>query len=96
MTTFKDLESLQHFLKQDAERVSLNPVRFINVDSMAMWIARSMAILTVQTYLMWYFGLLSIKQFVRLRTHRKKKCRSLVPGSKHMGFLLLSHNGVRT
>lgn len=38
MTTFKDLESLQLFLKQDAKRVSLNPVRFINVDSMAMWI----------------------------------------------------------
>lgn len=55
-----------------------------------------MAIVTVQTYLMWYFGLVSIKQFARLRTHRKKKCRSLVPGSKHMGFLLLSHNGVRT
>ena len=38
MTTFKNLESLQEFLKQDAERVSLNPVRFINVDSMVMWI----------------------------------------------------------
>ena len=38
MTTFKDLESLQQFLRQDAKRVSLNPVRFINVDSMAMWI----------------------------------------------------------
>ena len=58
--------------------------------------ARSMARVTVQTYLMWCFGLASIKQFARLRTHRKKKCRSLVPGSKHMGFLLLSHNGVRT
>lgn len=38
MITFKDLESLQRFLKQDANRASLNPVRFINVDSMAMWI----------------------------------------------------------
>ena len=38
MTTFKDLESLKRFLKQDARQVSLNPVRFINVDSMAMWI----------------------------------------------------------
>ena len=38
MTTFKDLESLKHYLKQDSERVSLNPVRFINVDSMAMWV----------------------------------------------------------
>lgn len=38
MTTFKDLESLKQFLEQDAKCVSLNPVRFINVDSMAMWI----------------------------------------------------------
>ncbi len=38
MTTFKNLESLKQFLLQDAKQVSLNPVRFINVDSMAMWI----------------------------------------------------------
>lgn len=38
MTTFNDLESLQQYLTQDAKQVSLNPVRFINVDSMAMWI----------------------------------------------------------
>lgn len=38
MTTFKNLESLKQFLRQDAKQVSLNPVRFINVDSMAMWI----------------------------------------------------------
>lgn len=38
MTTFRDLESLKNHLKQDSNRVSLNPVRFINVDSMAMWI----------------------------------------------------------
>ncbi len=36
--TFRDLESLKQHLKQDANRVSLNPVRFISVDSMAMWI----------------------------------------------------------
>ena len=38
MTTFKNLESLRQFLRQDAKQVSLNPVRFINVDSMVMWI----------------------------------------------------------
>ncbi len=38
MTTFRDPESLKEFLKQDSKRVSLNPVRFINVDSMSMWI----------------------------------------------------------
>ena len=38
MTTFKDIDSLKHFLKQDSKRVSLNPARFINVDSMSMWI----------------------------------------------------------
>lgn len=37
MTTFKDLESLEQFLRQDAKRVSLNPVRFINVNSLPMW-----------------------------------------------------------
>lgn len=36
--TFRDLESLKQYLKQDANRVSLNPVRFISVDSMAMWV----------------------------------------------------------
>lgn len=36
--TFRDLESLKQHLKQDSNRASLNPVRFINVDSMAMWV----------------------------------------------------------
>ncbi len=35
---FNDLESLKSYLKQDAARVTLNPIRFINVDSMSMWI----------------------------------------------------------
>ena len=35
---FRDLESLKQHLKQDANRVSLNPVRFISVDSMSMWV----------------------------------------------------------
>ena len=35
---FTNLESLKNYLKQDAARVTLNPVRFINVDSMPMWI----------------------------------------------------------
>ena len=34
MTTFKNLESLEQFLTNDSKRTSLNPVRFINVDSM--------------------------------------------------------------
>ena len=33
-----NLDGLREHLKQDHERVSINPVRFINVDSMAMWI----------------------------------------------------------
>lgn len=36
--TFTDLESLKQYLKQDSIRASLNPVRFISVDSMAMWV----------------------------------------------------------
>lgn len=35
---FRDLESLKQHLTQDANRVSLNPVRFISVDSMSMWV----------------------------------------------------------
>lgn len=35
---FKDLNALKAYLKQDSSRFSLNPVRFINVDSMAMWV----------------------------------------------------------
>ena len=37
MKAFKDLECLEQFLKQDAKRVSLNPIKFINVDSLSMW-----------------------------------------------------------
>lgn len=36
--TFTNLESLKHYLKKDADCFSLNPVRFINVDSLAMWV----------------------------------------------------------
>lgn len=35
---FRELDGLKQYLKQDSVRVSLNPVRFINVDSLAMWI----------------------------------------------------------
>ena len=38
MTTFKNLESLEKFLTNDSKRTSLNPIRFINVDSMGMWV----------------------------------------------------------
>lgn len=45
--TFRDLESLKQYLKQDANRVSLNPVRFISVDSMAMWVEVKKLILSL-------------------------------------------------
>ena len=38
MPTFKDLESLEQFLTKDSKRTSINPIRFINVDSMEMWV----------------------------------------------------------
>ena len=38
MTTFRNLESLREFLTNDSKRFSLNPIRFINVDSMEMWV----------------------------------------------------------
>ena len=38
MVVFNNLDELKEYLKQDHEKVSINPVRFINVDSMAMWI----------------------------------------------------------
>jgi hypothetical protein len=33
------------------------------------------------------------KAICEIKNAPEEKCRSLVPGSKHMGFLLLSHNG---
>ena len=38
MVVFNNLDGLKEYLKRDHEKVSINPVRFINVDSMAMWI----------------------------------------------------------
>ena len=38
MVVFDNLDGLKVYLKQDHETVSLNPVRFINVDSMVTWI----------------------------------------------------------
>ena len=35
---FSEIDGLKKYLKRDAAQFSLNPVRFINVDSMAMWI----------------------------------------------------------
>lgn len=37
MKSFRDLESLRRFLQRDAGEMSLNPARFINVDSLSMW-----------------------------------------------------------
>ena len=36
--TFRDLSSLKTFLDKDSKEASLNPVRFISVDSLDMWI----------------------------------------------------------
>ena len=36
--TFKNLESLQAFLQKDSNTMSINPVRFISVDSLEMWV----------------------------------------------------------
>ena len=52
MRTFKNLESLLEYLKWDAEQISLNPVRFINVDSMAMWIEVKKALLSLADEMM--------------------------------------------
>lgn len=38
MVAFDDIEVMKQFLKRDSNCVSLNPVRFINVDSLPMWI----------------------------------------------------------
>lgn len=35
---FSEIDELKKYLKRDAAQFSLNPVRFINVDSMAMWV----------------------------------------------------------
>ncbi|MCC8097570.1 MAG: hypothetical protein LIO44_03230, partial [Eubacterium sp.] len=38
MIQFKNIDDLRNFLRKDKETVSLCPLRFINVDSMEMWI----------------------------------------------------------
>lgn len=35
---FKDVEQLKKYLKEDRDRADLNPIRFINVDSLQMWV----------------------------------------------------------
>lgn len=35
---FKDVEQLKQFLKEDHDSADLNPIRFINVESLQMWI----------------------------------------------------------
>ncbi len=38
MNSFKNLESLEQFLINDSKSKSLNPIRFVNVDSMEAWV----------------------------------------------------------
>lgn len=45
--TFKDLESLRSYLVKDSKQVSLNPVRFISVDSLSMWIEVKKILLSI-------------------------------------------------
>lgn len=45
--TFNDLEKLKKYLREDRERATLNPVRFINVDSLHMWIEVKKFLLTL-------------------------------------------------
>ena len=35
---FKDLESLKEYLIEDQKKATINPVRFINVETMEMWV----------------------------------------------------------
>ena len=45
--TFKDLESLQAFLKTDSKKTAINPVRFISVDSLEMWVEAKKVLLSM-------------------------------------------------
>ena len=36
--TFSSLESLKKYLIKDSKELAINPVRFVSVDSLAMWI----------------------------------------------------------
>lgn len=56
MTNFRDLESLKNFLKQDSKTVSLNPVRFINVDSLTMWVEVKKFLLSLADETMYLSG----------------------------------------
>lgn len=44
---FKSLESLKEYLDKDRKTVSLNPVRFISVDSLDMWVEVKKLLLTI-------------------------------------------------
>ena len=35
---FKDLESLREYLVEDQKKATISPVRFINVETMEMWV----------------------------------------------------------
>ena len=45
--TFKSLESLQTFLRKDSNTTSINPVRFISVDSLEMWVEAKKLLLSM-------------------------------------------------
>lgn len=45
--TFKNLESLQAFLRKDSNTMSVNPVRFISVDSLEMWVEAKKILLSM-------------------------------------------------
>ena len=44
---FKDLNSLKNYLIEDQKIASINPIRFINVDSMDMWVETKKVILSL-------------------------------------------------
>ena len=44
---FKDLESLKEYLIEDQKKATINPVRFINVETMEMWVETKKIVLSL-------------------------------------------------
>lgn len=44
---FKDLESLKEYLIEDQKKATINPVRFINVETMEMWVEAKKIVLSL-------------------------------------------------
>ena len=92
--TFRDLSSLKTFLDKDSKEASLNPVRFISVDSLDMWIEEQIRtnpkITTEELARTSKKGLATIKRHIAKLTHIK------YVGSGYSGHWEIIENNAET